>query len=375
MTQRLIAAYQKLLAAGTIEPEPSQQIAVTRLQTLARELASDRSGFWPTLSGLWGRRASSHPRGVYLHGAVGRGKTMLMDLFFREAGLPNKRRLHFDAFMTEAHAAIETARRNGTGDPIPAAARKLIGRSLLICIDEFQINDIADAMIVGRLFEQVFAAGVVLVATSNTPPADLYPDGINRLLFLPFVSMLLKHVDLVELTGRRDYRLSKLIGRQLYFAPADAAATAALGQVWALLTGNVTGAPYTLDVGGHKLTVPRSADGTAWTSFNDLCAKPLGASDYRALARAFHTLILQDVPVLGPAQRNEARRFITLIDALYDQRRRLIVSAAAEPDALYPAGDGAETFRRTASRLAEMRSEDYLETPRPAPESMAAFQK
>ncbi len=360
MPHRLFSAYQDLIASGGIEPEPSQLAAVRALQRLADVLEAQQRSHWPILGGLWRRQANT-PRGIYLCGPVGRGKTMLMDLFCRNLAIRAKRRLHFDAFMDEAHGAIEQARQASTGDPIPLAARTLANRGLLLCIDEFQVNDIADAMIIGRLFEHLLALGVVLVATSNIAPQDLYPDGINRQLFLPFVGLLLEHVNVLALSARRDYRLAKLAGRPLYFTPVDAAATAALGAAWNLMTNSAVGEPRMLHIKGHTLTIPRAAEGTAWMSFNELCGAALGAADYRALASGIHTLILEGIPMLTPEQRNEARRLILLVDTLYDQRRRLIVSAAAEPHALFPLGDGSEAFGRTASRLVEMRSQDYLE--------------
>ena len=363
MKNRLISTYEALLAGGTIAPDAAQSTAVSALQRLADTLERYRpnSAFGSFLG--FGRRDA--PTGLYIYGAVGRGKTMLMDLFFRNLAIKSKRRLHFDAFMAEAHAAIETAREAGTGDPIPGAARAIARKGLLICLDEFQVNDIADAMILSRLFEALFAEGAVLITTSNTAPNDLYRDGLNRPLFLPFVRLLTERTATLELLSAQDYRMRKLMGRRLYFTPADAVAAAGLTEAWSLLTGGADGSPRSLDVQGHKLRIPRAAEGTAWMTFAELCGQPLWAADYRALAANFHTLILESIPVLSPEQRNEARRFILLIDALYDLRIRLIASAAAEPGALYPQGDGAEAFGRTASRLVEMRSQDYLEASRP----------
>ena len=359
---RLIAAYDQLLAAGTLAPDQAQAEAVVQLQRLAAAAELYLPASPLSLKNLLGWNGAPTPKGLYLHGAVGRGKTVLMDLFFRSLATRSKRRLHFDVFMAQAHAAIEHARAAGAGDPMPDAARQLAENGRLLCIDEFQVNDIADAMILSRLFERLFADGVVLVATSNTAPDKLYADGLNRPLFLPFVTRLKRHVAVLELAASKDYRLSKLIGRKLYFSPADAAAHAALSDAWTMLTGGATAAPRKLEVRGHRLDIPRSAEGTVWMTFDELCGRPLGAADYQALAASFHTLILEGIPVLKPENRNEARRLILLIDAIYDQRLRLIVSADAEPDALYAAGDGREAFRRTASRLVEMRSQDYLET-------------
>jgi len=362
LTSPLLKAYRALLASGAAQPDPAQAEAVSELVGLARALAAYRPA---SLLRFLGQGADA-PRGLYLHGKVGRGKSMLMDLFFAHAPFTSKRRLHFDAFMAEAHAAIEAARATGNGDPMPGAAKALADKGLLLCLDEFQVNDIADAMILSRLFARLFERGLVLVTTSNTAPDNLYRDGLNRQLFLPFVEVLKQHTDVLEIAAARDYRLDKLMGQPLYFAPLDAAAQSALDDTWRMLTGDAPPTPKTLEVAGRKLVIPRASGGTAWLSFDELCARPLGAADYRAIAAALHTVILEGIPVLGPDKRNEARRFITLIDALYDARTHLIASAAAEPDALYTTGDGAEAFQRTASRLMEMRSRDYLETPRPA---------
>ena len=363
MKNRLISAYEALLADGTITPDAAQAAAVAQLKALAASL--ERYHPQSVLGAFFGLGPAEAPRGLYIHGAVGRGKTMLMDLFFRSVAFKSKRRLHFDAFMAGAHGAIGVARETGTGDPIPVAACAIARKGLLICLDEFQVNDIADAMILSRLFEALFELGAILVTTSNTAPDNLYKDGLNRPLFLPFVSLLKQRTATLELHSAQDYRMRKLMGRKLYFAPADAVAQAGLTEAWNLLTGGAEGSPRTLDVQGHKLTIPRAAEGTAWMTFAELCGQPLGAADYRALAATFHTLILEAIPVLSPEQRNEARRFTLLIDTLYDQRIRLIASAAAGPAALYPQGDGAEAFGRTASRLVEMRSQDYLEATRP----------
>ena len=362
MILALLQAYRALLASGAIQPDPAQADAAHVLQRLADGLALYRPSSVLRVLRVLGHRPAA-PHGLYIHGKVGRGKTMLMDLFFATSAHAPKRRLHFDAFLAEAHAAIGAARQTGQRDPMAEAARALARKGMLLCLDEFQVNDIADAMILSRLFAQLFARGLVLVTTSNSAPADLYRDGLNRQLFLPFVDLLEQHTDQLELAAARDYRLDKLMGRQLYFAPLGRAATEGLQAAWDAMTVKSPPMRKTLEVAGRKLEIGRSAAGTAWMSFADLCNRALGSADYRAIAANFHTLILEGIPVLSPDQRNEARRFITLIDALYDARVHLIASAAVEPEALFRAGGGAEAFQRTASRLIEMRSRDYLTTP------------
>ena len=352
-------AYRDLLIARAILPDPGQEAAAHALQALAHRL-EERDRRRDGLGGYF-RRQEPAPRGLYLAGPVGRGKTMLMDLFVQRVAVRHKQRLHFDAFMSALHAAIDEARRGSRGDPIAPAVAALTPRNSLLCIDEFQVADIADAMILARVHEQLLARGVTLVATSNTAPEGLYKDGINRQLFLPFIERLLATADVIALGGPHDYRLAKLAGRPLYFTPLGPSADAALERAWDLMVEHEPARAAHVDVNGRKLSIARAAAGTAYMSFDELCARALGAPDYRAIAGAFHTLILANIPVLTPERRNEARRFTLLVDALYDMRRRLIASAAAEPDAIYPAGDGSEAFGRTASRLVEMRSADYLE--------------
>lgn len=350
--------YQQRLAERELEPDAAQAELAERLDALQSELATVQRS-QTTLARLLGRRASP-PKGLYIWGSVGRGKTMLMDLFFEESVLEHKRRAHFHEFMADVHERIASAREDTPGDPIPHVARALAKETQLLCFDELQVTDIADAMILGRLFDGLFAGGTTVVATSNAHPSQLYKNGLNRQLFLPFIDHLTAHLDIVELKSGKDFRLDKLSGAQLYFYPDDAAARAALDAHWLRLTGKRQGKPRTLEIKGRQLVVPLAAAGVARFSFAELCDRPLGAGDYLAIARAFHTVIIDDIPMLSPERRDIARRFINLVDALYDGRICLIASAAAEPSDLYPKGDGADLFQRTASRLMEMRSEAYL---------------
>jgi cell division protein ZapE len=311
--------------------------------------------------------------GVYLWGPVGRGKSMLMDLFFEAAPVVKKRRAHFHAFMAEVHGLIDqwrkgdaAARRERFGqhkgdDPIVPAADVIAAQARLLCFDELQVTDIADAMILGRLFEALFARGVTLVATSNRPPEDLYKNGINRELFVPFIGMLKERMQVVSVGGPVDFRLDRLRGETVYFCPIDAPAEAGFDALWRSLLDGAPELGATLEVQGRRLLLPRAAGGLLRASFASLCAQALGSHDYLAIAERFHTVFLEDVPKLTTERRNEARRFVTLIDALYEAEAKLIVLADAEPDDLYPAGDGAFEFERTASRLQEMRSADYVE--------------
>lgn len=352
--------YERRALAGEIEADGAQRDAARRLDRLALELAGWRASGRNGLLGSLFRARVSPPRGVYLHGAVGRGKTMLMDLFHEVTTFAPKRRLHFHAFMSEVHDRIQRGRATTDGDPIPFVAAEIAAEAQLLCFDELTITDIADAMILARLFKALFARDVVVVATSNAPPERLYWNGLNRQLFLPFIALIESHMDVVELKAAKDFRLDKLAGRQLYFAPLDAAATGGIAAHWQRLTGHHPGAAAVLEVKGRRVHVPRAAMGVARFTFADLCEAPLGSLDYLEIARAYHTIVLEDVPVLTPDRRNAARRLIHLIDTLYDNRNCLIVSAEAEPDQLYREGDGAALFERTASRLMEMRSEAYL---------------
>jgi cell division protein ZapE len=360
MSGPLLEHYEKRVALGEIEPDPAQRAAAERLDRLATALAGyKRSTGGGRFAGLFRPRLAP-PKGLYLHGAVGRGKTMLMDLFFEHVAFEPKRRVHFHAFMSEVHERIQRGRATTDGDPIPFVAAEIAAEAGVLCFDELFVTDIADAMILARLFKALFAREVVVVATSNAPPGRLYWNGLNRQLFLPFIGLVEENMDVVEIAAAKDFRLDKLAGRPLYFSPRDAEADAAIDAHWERLTGHHPGTPSFLEVKGRHVPVPLASMGVARFSFADLCEKPLGAGDYLSIAQAFHTIILEGIPVLTPARRNEARRLIHLVDTLYDNRNCLIVSAEAEPSALYVAGDGADLFERTASRLMEMRSEAYL---------------
>ncbi len=383
MAKSVSDLYAARVAAGEIERDPAQADAVARLAALERRLAEHRLARKSSSLG-WlfaARQRRSDPiRGLYIHGEVGRGKTMLMDLFFTASSVVRKRRAHFHAFMLDVHRRLNELRRqvkNGAGnghDPIRLAAAALAHEAWLLCFDEFQVTDIADAMILARLFSALFEHGVVVVATSNVPPEHLYAEGLNRALFLPFLALLERHVDVVRLDARTDFRLEKLAGMPVWLVPDDAAAGAALDQAWLRLTGGLAGAARALAVKGRLVRVPRAADGVARFTFQELCEQPLGASDYLMIANTYHTLLIDHIPVMGFDARNPAKRFIILIDMLYERGVKLVASAAAEPDALYRADTGFEVleFRRTASRLIEMRSQSYLAAPHIAREAGAA---
>jgi len=372
----LLDAYRAKLAASEIKADPAQAFAVEKLETLSRALASykpdPRPGFWRASLGFarkfGAEQRGAPPTGLYFFGGVGRGKSMLMDLFFLHAPVAMKRRVHFHAFMLEVHARIHAWRssgeaKKGDGDPIPPLASALAEEAWLLCFDEFQVTNIADAMILGRLFGALLDKGVVVVATSNIEPDDLYANGLQRERFLPAIALLKEKLDVLALDGGIDYRRIRIRGLPVYHAPLGAAATAELEKAFATLTEGANVGPLTLDVGGRDLDLPRAGGGVAFASFDPLCTKALGAADYLALARTCHTLVLDGVPVLGPDKRNEARRFVTLIDALYEHRAKLVMAAEADPENLHPAGDHSFEFKRTASRLHEMQSEDYLAAP------------
>jgi cell division protein ZapE len=357
MTQ-VLDAWRQAVAAGALKPDVGQEAAAARLDALGRAL-QERQGFSRNGFSLFRRPAA--PRGLYLWGDVGRGKTMLMDLFFAAVPLEQKRRAHFNSFMVDVHARIHAMRQQaGTADPIQPVAHALAEDARLLCFDEFQVTDVADAMILGRLFAALFAENVTIVATSNTPPGRLYEGGLNRQLFLPFIEEIQQRLDVVALNGPTDYRMQRLAGIRTWMTPLSDEAEAAMNTAWTSLTGTRAGRPVILTVLGRKLVVPQAARGVARFSFADLCEQPLAAADYLAIARDFHTVLIDHVPQMTADMRNVARRFVLLIDTLYDEGVKLIASAAAPPESLYVEGDGADAFRRTASRLAEMQSEDYL---------------
>lgn len=370
MKHRLGARYAAMVANGEIERDPAQEAVIAKLdalsvQLLERELASKGSA----LGWLFGRKARPEPiKGLYIWGSVGRGKTMLMDLFFDAVPGKSKRRAHFHAFMADVHERVHAFRqkiRSGEvkgADPVAPVARELAAEASVLCFDELAVTDIADAMLLGRLFETLFAEGVTVVATSNREPDDLYKDGLNRSLFVPFIRMLEQRLDVVRLDARTDYRLEKLAGAEVYLTPADDAARARMEETFARLTGNARPHPATIQIKGRDVVIPKAAQGVAWCGFADLCDRPLGASDYLAIAQAYHTVMISDVPVMGQDRRNEAKRFINLIDVFYDNGVKTVISAEAPAQELYKGTSGAEVFEfdRTVSRLIEMRSHEYL---------------
>ena len=356
------ALYRGRVGAGEIHADQAQERVVAQLQRLHQEL----QGYQPAAArrGLLGwlglGEPSPPPKGIYLWGPVGRGKSMLMDMFFIAASLDRKRRVHFHAFMLDVHDRIEQERRAQTDEPVAKVAADLAAEAALLCFDEFQVNDIADAMILERLFRALFDAGTVVVATSNRAPERLYENGLQRDRFLPFIALLGERLDIVELDSGRDYRLMRMRGRKVYHCPNDAAAHAALEAAFADLTDGAEVRSETLTVLARPLVVPRVGRNVAWFSFDELCAQPLAAADYLVLAERYAALIVEGIPRLSPQQRNEAQRFHILIDALYEARALFVASADVPPDQIYVAGDGAFEFQRTVSRLIEMQSEDYL---------------
>lgn len=359
MGQHLQAIYDTRVAEGLLRPDPGQREVLLVLEEL-RETLEDRPA--PPAKGLLGRFFKpvipDGARGVYLWGGVGRGKSMLMDLFYAHAGTAEKRRVHFHAFMQEIQTGLHAARKMGVDDALKPVADAVASGLRLLCFDEMQITDITDAMIVGRLFEMLFQAGVVIVATSNRPPGDLYKDGLNRQLFLPFIDLLNDKMTVHEIAALTDYRQDRLAGAQTYFTPAGAAARIAIDEIWRDLTGGKS-EELVLEIKGREVHLPNYWAGMTRLDFWDLCGRPLGPADYLALAGAVKLLVLENVPRLDSSKFNEAKRFVTLIDALYEARTRVILSAEDTPERLYLEGSGSFEFERTASRLREMQSADW----------------
>ncbi|UWU92532.1 cell division protein ZapE [Bradyrhizobium sp. CB1015] len=375
-------AYQAEIASGAIEPDAAQAEVAEAYAALDLRLSTYKPA---RKQGLLSRLFSSGdkdeaPRGLYIHGEVGRGKTMLMDLFFQHSSVEHKRRAHFHEFMADVHERIYDYRQSiargeiADGDVIALTANAIFEESWLLCFDEFHVTDIADAMILGRLFAKLFELGTVVVATSNVAPDDLYKGGLNRSLFLPFIKQITDHMDVARLDARTDFRLEKLQGVPMWLTPADGDADAALDRAWKRMSGGAKCRSRDISIKGRILHVPCSAHGVARFSFADLCEQPLGASDYLRLAHDYHTILVDHIPVMDFSQRNAAKRFITLIDTLYDNAVKLMASADANPISLYLATEGVEAmeFKRTASRLIEMSSESYLALPHGRKDSTAS---
>lgn len=350
--------YDRLAAEGRLRPDAAQRAVLPELERIRVQLEGVKARSGGFLGGLFGKPPVA-PRGLYLWGGVGRGKSMLMDLFFSATDISGKRRVHFHAFMQEVQAALNAARKTGVDDAIRPVAVEMSSGLRLLCFDEMQISDIADAMIVGRLFQMLFDRGVAIVTTSNRPPDDLYKNGLNRPLFLPFIALLKERMAVLSLDSQTDYRQHRLAGEQVYFTPADHKARVAIDRIWEDLTGGASDGPLELIVHGRKVILPAHRAGVARAGFWDLCGRPLGPADYLAVAGAVRVLVLEDIPHLSASNYNEAKRFVILIDALYEAKVRLICSAADVPERLYVEGEGSFEFERTASRLREMQSAEW----------------
>jgi cell division protein ZapE len=371
--QSPLEQYRALSETGELKPDDAQWRAAAAFDALHRRLKTYRPRK-RRLFGVGTGDPNNEVKGIYLFGDVGRGKSFLMDLFFAGASLTKKRRVHFNAFMAETHQRIHEWRmlsederetrpdfvRDAGDDPIAPVAKRIAAEATLLAFDEFQVTDVADAMILGRLFEKLFELGVVIVATSNTAPQRLYERGLNRGLFLPFIAMIEDKMQIIELNGRRDYRLERMDGLNVYIAPLTPESDAAMDAAWLRLTGAKRGVPTTMTILQRKLVIPQTANGLARFTFDALCREPLGAADYLALAKAFHTILIDRIPLLGSEDRNAARRFTLLVDTLYDERVKLVCSAAAEPSELCSKCEDADWFKRTASRLIEMQGAHYL---------------
>lgn len=370
--------YRARVSAGALKADPAQLQAAETLQELWGRLhgydpkpqapAKESSG--GLMGRIFGRKPAEPvpmqgPTGLYMVGEVGRGKSMLMDLFYECADVPRKKRIHFHDFMQSCHRRIHAYRQQhgNTADPIPPLGQVVADEAALLCFDEFQVHDITDAMILGRLFEALFARGVVIVATSNTAPDDLFKGRPGRDAFLPFIALIKQRVAVLQLRSAQDYRRDRIQALPTWHVPADGRAERALDEAFVELTGQKHGEPRRLEVLGRQVEVPQAVGEVARADFDALCGKPLGPADYLAISTAFHTLVLDGIPRLGPDNFDRARRFITLVDTLYERRCKLVASAAAVPDQLYERGENAAMFQRTASRLMEMQSQDYLRLP------------
>ena len=367
MTETPLHRYRALVGAGELKADPAQEAAAQKLTDLAAALKgyaakSSKKGLMSRLG--FGGSDQAPPQGLYLYGGVGRGKSMLMNLFFDVAPVAKKERVHFHAFMRDIHAEIHSRRQmpmyEGEGDPIPGMADGIADNTTLLCLDEMEVRDIADAMIVGRLFQKLFERGVVVVTTSNRHPDDLYKHGLQRDRFVPFIAIIKQKLDVFALDASQDYRLGRLAGQTVYHAPLGVAADAALDAAWARLTDDAVPQPDFVQVSGRRIAVPAAAHQVARFSFADLCEQALGPSDYLAVAAQFSTVILQDIPQMTEEKKDSARRFVTLVDALYEHRTALVCSAAAPPEQLYSGREGGFEFARTASRLIEMQAADYI---------------
>jgi cell division protein ZapE len=365
------SAYRARIAAGELTPDPGHALALEAMGRLEDALNSGSEPMIPLPFLKLGKVGVT--KGIYLYGPVGRGKSTLMDLFFDSVPVQRKRRVHFHAFMQEVHGLIAKWRSAGPAerkmvfrghkgdDPIAPTAARIADDARLLCFDEFQVLDIADAMILGRLFEALFARGVIVVATSNRAPEDLYENGLNRQLFEPFIAMLRDHLEVVVVDGPTDHRMQKLVDERAYFAPINPAMQTGFEKLWETMTGGSAAPAGTVAVNGRQVPIARVAGRIARAPFESLCDTALGPADYLALAEKFHVLFLENVPVMGPERRDVAKRFVTLVDAFYEAKRRLVMLAAAEPFGLYGRGDGAFEFQRTASRLHEMRGDGWGE--------------
>ena len=358
MRQTLIQIYEARVAESSLKADPAQKAVLPILEELRLALETAQ----PAKKGLFGlfgkKQPIERPKGLYLWGGVGRGKSMMMDLFVAATDITAKRRVHFHAFMQEVHGALHAARKEGLDDPLTPVAAKIIKDVKLLAFDEMQIKDITDAMLVGRLFQMLFDAGVMIVTTSNRPPEDLYKNGLNRQLFLPFIQMLREKLTVHEIISANDYRQHRLTGAQVYFHPAGSVKDQ-IEAIWSDLTGGAAGEALRLPVNGRETIIPRFASGVGRATFWDLCDKPLGPADYLAIADACKVLILEDIPLLSASNFNQAKRFVTLLDALYEAKVRLICSAADIPERLYTEGEGAFEFERSASRLREMQDANW----------------